>query len=472
MIDAALAESGWQRMIRSLSFWNGEASRTEQALEAARQWRFRAQQFDGRPVQAVGIITIKYLQPEIAASPAAEFPNGTPADTEMMLERTGCYGSCPAYKVSISGQGRVRFSADGAHSYVAWSGIHETRVSPQVAAELIEAFRSAHFAGLRPACEVAAIDSPTYLLTLRRGGRTIRVEDHLCQLDGMPASVTALQDMIDRLAGTRRWIIGNVDTVAAMKAEGLDLASPQVANIAAQAIRNSWGDRNRTPDIAQFLTRLVDAGARLDLPVDGSAEDMDAGSIPLGRMIALFAARFGEEGLFAQMASRGYVASMTGAERDTAFANAAGCSAAIARTLLSNGADPHAQSENGNAWHALGEVYGVCHAAGETRRAELAEVLIAAQVSPGRANGQRRIPLHNIESPAVVRGLIRAGADLDAKGSGGETPLMTTQDDRVALILLRAGADPHAGASVGALRARAREYHWPATLAWLDAKGL
>lgn len=466
---AELDGNGWQRLIRRLSSWAGRALPIEPALAAARQWRFRPQQFDGRPVQAVGTITI-YLQTEIPADTQAAFPYGTPADTEMILERGD--GSRPAYTVSINGEGRVRFHADGPHSYVAWPGTHEARVTPQAAAQLIEAFRKAHFAGLRPAYETDVIDISARRLTLQRGGRRIEVTDHLGERVGMPASVTALQDAIDRVANVQRWIGGNADTVAALRAQGVDLASPLVADIAAAAMRNHVQGSGETRDTAIFLGQLVDAGARLDQQVDGGEEGGDAAPMPLGRMIARFAANSGEDGLFAQMARRGYVARMTAAERNSAFANASGCSAAIARILLSNGADPHARSEFGNAWHAVGEVYGVCHKVREARRAELAEVLIAAQVSPEGPDEHGRIPLQNIESPAVLRGMIRAGADLDALGSGGATALLSTHDDRVALILLRAGADPHAGAGVGALRARANEYHWPATLAWLDAKGL
>ena len=52
------------------------------------------------------------------------------------------------------------------------------------------------------------------------------------------------------------------------------------------------------------------------------------------------------------------------------------------------------------------------------------------------------------------------------------TNVLSTDDDRVALILLRAGSDPHAHNDQGTLRQQATKNHMPATLAWLDAHGV
>ena len=56
----------------------------------------------------------------------------------------------------------------------------------------------------------------------------------------------------------------------------------------------------------------------------------------------------------------------------------------------------------------------------------------------------------------------------NARDKDGTTPLLSTDDDRVALILLRAGANPRAKDENGTLRAQAVKQHMPATLAWLD----
>lgn len=459
--------------------WTGADLPPEPAIAAALQWRFRPQQFDGHPVQAIGTITIGYPMPAPAIDPQAVFPEGTPADTEMTLERTDCFFGCPIYQVTVSGEGQVRFSADPGTSNVALPGIHEARISSQAAEGLIDAFRSNHFAGLQPSYTAGLPDTPTYTLTLRRGGRTIRVADHSGGLFTTPEPVRALQGEVDRVAGTARWIYGNAQTIDAMKAQGINVASAQAAEIASRAIRRQGAgdhrsviDVERQRDVGAFLRALVEEGAALDRVVNGRMRETVAHNVPLGRLIAHFAATSGDEALFLDMRNRGYVASLTGEERDSAFAAGAGCNPAVARGLLSAGANPQAQGGWGNAWHALGGKSGFCGEADEAARDAMAEVLIAAQVSPDAPNERGHIPLENLRSLAVVRGLIRAGARLDAQGRDGATALLSTNDDRIALTLLRAGANPHAGAGVAALRARAVQNHWPATLAWLDAKGL
>jgi hypothetical protein len=54
----------------------------------------------------------------------------------------------------------------------------------------------------------------------------------------------------------------------------------------------------------------------------------------------------------------------------------------------------------------------------------------------------------------------------------GTTAVLATDDDRVALILLRAGADPRARNEQGTVRSNAIKGPWPATLAWLNEHGI
>jgi hypothetical protein len=80
------------------------------ALAAARKWKFRPQSFDGKPIQAVGEITIELDPPEIPPDTSVPFPTAAPEDIEVTLERSACYGTCPDYRVTIKGNGNIRFS--------------------------------------------------------------------------------------------------------------------------------------------------------------------------------------------------------------------------------------------------------------------------------------------------------------------------------------------------------------------------
>jgi hypothetical protein len=85
------------------------------------------------------------------------------------------FGSCPDYRVAISGDGTVRFSsrewntpradADVHRMFngesVLWEGPHETMVDPAAVAALVEKFRAAHFMGLQAQYEAGITDSAT-----------------------------------------------------------------------------------------------------------------------------------------------------------------------------------------------------------------------------------------------------------------------------------------------------------------------
>ncbi|MBC2663655.1 energy transducer TonB [Novosphingobium flavum] len=88
------------------NWFDGDASA---ALAAARQWKLRPQSFDGKPIQAVGKITIEFNPPEIPPDTSVPFPTAAPEDVEITLERTACFGTCPDYQVTIRGDGKVRF---------------------------------------------------------------------------------------------------------------------------------------------------------------------------------------------------------------------------------------------------------------------------------------------------------------------------------------------------------------------------
>lgn len=73
---------------------------------------------------------------------------------------------------------------------------------------------------------------------------------------------------------------------------------------------------------------------------------------------------------------------------------------------------------------------------------------------------------------AVTKVLIEAGAKLDAKSKEGTTPVLSVDDDRIALTMLRAGANPRVKDRDGTLLVVAKRRHWPATLEWLAAHGI
>lgn len=455
-------------------------------LAAAEQWTFRPQTVDGHPVQAVGTISIAYRPPEKAPDRSVPFPTAPPNNVEIKLERSACFGTCPDYGVIIRGDGSIRFfdrnpndppsDADVHLGFmgrnILWSGIHETTVDPAAVTALVDRFRAAHFMGMQSSYEASVTDNPTYRLTLKVGSTTKEGTDYVGAAVGMPASITALEDAVDRVAETDRWVRGNAGTIALLKAEGFDFRSKQAAEmVQAAMLLNSWprGGIGAEP----FIMGALAEGLDLTLPVPHPASDREKAMVSIGSLITRYAAENGRDMLFEEMVRRGQLAKMEHTQLDGALAGGAGCNVKIARALVAAGANPAARNDQGNALHALRDHYGPCQDSGSAAMLEAAQALIALGVPLEARDDLGWTVIMGVNDPALANLLLKAGADPNARDEkDGTTPVLSVDDDRVILTLLQAGADPNVKDYQGTLRQQAVKRNWPATLRWLDAHGV
>ena len=124
----------------------------------------------------------------------------------IVLERTRCYGTCPAYRLSLGRTGQVRFVSVWPAETPPGAG---TIAPADFAALVDEAARigfwelPARIEGSR-LCPNYATDLPSVYLTIHAGARTKRVDDYL-GCTGSP-ELRALEVRIDSVAGSRRWI--------------------------------------------------------------------------------------------------------------------------------------------------------------------------------------------------------------------------------------------------------------------------
>ena len=451
------------------------------ALDAAKKWKFRPQSFNGQPIQAVGEISIDFDPPEIPPDKSVPFPAATPTDIEITLQRSACFGTCPDYRVTINGNGKIHFSTSEMNfvgtaaevhrmfngQNVLWAGAHEANVSPQVVADLIERFRSSHFMGMKPEYVAGVTDNPTYALTLRVGKVTKRVVDYVGKEAGMPASVTALENAVDEVAGTNRWVYGNAQTVALLKAQGFNFRSRDAAELVQSAIQlNRWPPHQAGTN--ELIQAAIAEGLDLSTSVSVGVRGRSNEAATIGSVIAEYAAETGDEALFEDMKRAGHVARIARKRLDSVFHSDMGCSPHIAKALVEAGANPKAVGESGNALHALRSSYGRCADASSAKRVEMAVALVTLGVPLEARDSIGWTPLMGSNDPAVAQILLQAGANLNAKDDDGTTVVLSLDDDRVVLTLLRAGADPKAKDGDGTLRQHARKRHWPGTLAWLN----
>ena len=466
VIDAAIDDEHFE----------GDASAV---LTAAKGWKFRPQFYRGRPIQAVGSIPIELDPLEIPPDSSIAFPDSALADIEITLERGSCFGPCPDYKVTITGDGKVRFSMRNFSGLVAevhkqfngrnvlWPGTHDARVSVEAVAALVEKFRATHFIGMKPEYVAEVTDNPSYALTLRVGKTTKRVVDYVGKKAGMPASVKTLEDSVDELAATDRWVRGNAETVNLLKTQKFNFRSREAAELVKSAIQLN-GRLPGSNGVADLILAALKEGLDLTSPVESDAREKSNGLETIGSVIASYAIEAGNEALFNELIRRGQIARMTKKELNSGFLSEMGCNASMAKALVAAGANPTTVGDSGTALHTIGDSFRHCAQAGSAKRVEIVRTLIALGVPVNARDVDGQTALMYLNDPAASQLLLDAGADPNAKDNDGRPVLMTLDDDRAVLTLLRAGADAKVKDGDGTLRQQAGKRHWPGTLTWLD----
>ncbi len=116
------------------------------------------------------------------------------------------------YRVAIARSGAVQFV--GTH-HVAKQGIASGNIGPERVDSLIGALEAGGYFDFAdeyvmnaPACGQYATDSPTVITSVTAGGRTKRIRhDYGCF--AAPQALSALERLIDQVAGTATWVGGS-----------------------------------------------------------------------------------------------------------------------------------------------------------------------------------------------------------------------------------------------------------------------
>ena len=139
--------------------------------------------------------TISVDQPH----PPDVVPGATPVAT---LERTGCYGECPVYRLTVSNDGSVVYVGT---RWVKVLGRQVYKLSEAQLSELQAAFERANFMHLRDYDHVESTDDDWAHLSLRRGALVKRVR-HYHGDNAAPAALGALEDEFDRIVDSGRFV--------------------------------------------------------------------------------------------------------------------------------------------------------------------------------------------------------------------------------------------------------------------------
>lgn len=209
--------------------------------------RYEPWMIDGQPAR-VQIEDYVQVLPPGRWGPQVAFPEKIDRSTLVFtLERTACYGACPAYKVSIAGDGTVSY--DGISS-VALTGHHTAHIESSVVTGLLDRFRAANFLSALPSYTGHWTDNPTQTLTLSINGQTKKVVDYVGVNDGLPWGIHELEGAVDEAADTSRWVKGKGDLLAELGQEKWNFAAESADNL--KIYRDAIG-RGDGPLIQAFL---------------------------------------------------------------------------------------------------------------------------------------------------------------------------------------------------------------------------
>lgn len=120
------------------------------------------------------------------------------------LERSSCFGSCPAYSVWLYETGSVTYSGQ---QYVRTKGPEHATISRERILTLLQSFEREHFFSMEDKAFLNGFDAPYASITISVDGRTKTVAGDSIYLGAWPKSgLFKLAQEIDD-AGTGQWVI-------------------------------------------------------------------------------------------------------------------------------------------------------------------------------------------------------------------------------------------------------------------------
>lgn len=132
----------------------------------------------------------------------------TPSFSTVTFERMPCFGTCPVYRVSVSGSGNVSF--EGLRN-VDSVGTYTGHIDASAVSKLARAFEDAKYFSLQSSygqanCTPYATDAPRVLTSVTTPDQSKTIEHDLGCGDKAPSALPDLYRKFDEIIGTSRWI--------------------------------------------------------------------------------------------------------------------------------------------------------------------------------------------------------------------------------------------------------------------------
>ncbi len=145
------------------------------------------------------LISIVYFYPQIKPS-----HNLTDIkDVVITLERGPCYGACPVYKLTVSGDGTVIYKGE---RFVRINDTRMITVSEEEVRQLISEFERINYFSLEDSYEEKMVtDMETVITSITVNGKT-KIVRHYHGDKSTPKELRELENKIDEIVNSEQWV--------------------------------------------------------------------------------------------------------------------------------------------------------------------------------------------------------------------------------------------------------------------------
>lgn len=136
-----------------------------------------------------------------------------PEDLLITLTRSLCYGTCPAYTLSVKSDGSVLFEGE---KFTKTVGKAEAKISGEKVRQLMKEFEDADYLNLNGKYDnqncYQVTDNPSAITSIQIRGKQKSIDHYRGCKQGTDdfekelAKLTQLENKIDEIVGTKRWI--------------------------------------------------------------------------------------------------------------------------------------------------------------------------------------------------------------------------------------------------------------------------
>jgi len=417
-----------------------------------RDFRYRPFLRDGIAVPVTVHVQAALYPEERRSTRSVPFPETDLSSLRIKLSRSSCFGTCPAYDVSIDGAGNVVWQG-GADTML--EGEYRTQIPLKTVQKLIGMFAAADFYSLDDDYTASVTDNPTNYITFAMGGHSKTIADYVGLAVGMPKSVSDLEAAIDTAAGTERWVNGTPATVEILKGEGFDFASKRAREMLALAV-----------DRPTFLRALISAG------VPATPDRTGGKGKPTVNLLAN-AIAYGDREVIAILAEAGAAKDITPSEAgEMLLAAGRNVDPGLIKTVI--GLAPSTSFLPAAKVEALKVAieYSFQMVSPKSRpyfdKRGAVAAMLEAGADPNRLDVNGNTVLEGVFDPERAAQLIAAGANPNQRNKDGKIPLLSNHNDETTLYLMQI-TKPGIGDPITAreLRERAIQFKFTKVLAQL-----